>query len=141
MTAYAEARPAPSAELRTSLGLVTLAAALAHVMGASHDIAVLPSVVMAVLQGGFAAALIVWRAPWAAAPAAAVDAMIALVWIVTRLQGLPVYAWDIVATVTEVAAVGGTVALLLGRGVPVWSKVVLAVFALAAFTGFGHVGH
>ena len=37
MSALVEARPAPAAELRTSLGLASLAAALIHVMSAVHD--------------------------------------------------------------------------------------------------------
>jgi hypothetical protein len=141
MSAYAEARPAPSAELRTSLGLVTLAAALAHVMGASHSVAALPSVVMALLQGVLAATLLLGRADWIAAPAAAVNGVSALVWVATHVRGLPVYPWDLVATATETVSVAGAIALLLGRGVSVWSKVALAVFALAAFSGFGHIGH
>ena len=36
MSAYAEVRQAPSAELRTSLGLASLGAALCHVMAAAH---------------------------------------------------------------------------------------------------------
>ena len=60
MSAYVDARPTPVAELRTSLGLVMLAAALAHVMGASHAAggiwpAGIPFLAMALVQGALAA--------------------------------------------------------------------------------------
>jgi hypothetical protein len=45
---------------------------------------------------------------------------------------------------TEVVAVGAALALAVGAGdraLSIWSKVALAVFAVAAFSGFGHVGH
>jgi hypothetical protein len=149
MNAYAEVRPAPAAELRTSLGLVTLAAALTHVMGASHAAgggfpSGIPYLVIALVQGALAAALAFTPARSVVGPAAAVNAMIALVWIATRVDGLPIYPWDIVATLTEVVAVGAALALALGAGdraLSVCSKVALAVFAVAAFSGFGHVGH
>jgi hypothetical protein len=149
MSAHVEARPAPSAELRTSLGLATLAAALTHVMGASHAAggvwpAGAPYLVIALVQGALAAGVAFSAARWVVAPAAAVNGMIALVWIVTRVQGLPIALPDVLGTTVELVAVGGTVALLLGSGdraLSAWSKAALAVFALAAFSGFGHVGH
>jgi hypothetical protein len=146
MTAYAEVRPAPAAELRTSAGLVALAAALSHVMGASHAAggAMLVYVAMALVQGAVAAGLGFSPARWVIGPAIAVNAMLALVWIVTRIGGLPISPWDLVATLTEVVAVGAALALALGAGdraLSIWSKVALAVFAVAAFSGFGHVGH
>jgi hypothetical protein len=149
MSAYVEARRAPSAELRTSLGLATLAAALSHVMGASHAEggvwpAGIPYLVMALVQGVLATGIAFSAARWVIAPAAAVNGMIALVWIVTRVQGLPIAPPDILGTTVELVAVGGALALLLGAGdraLSAWSKAALAVFALAAFSGFGHVGH
>lgn len=149
MSAYAEARPAPSAELRTSLGLATLAAALCHVMGATHVTGGIwpggiPLIAMALVQGTLAAGAAFTPHRWVLGPAAAVNGMIALAWIVTRVQGLPISPWDILATLTELVAFGGAFAMLLGAGdraLSVWSKIALAVFCLAAFTGFGHVGH
>ncbi len=149
MSAYVEARPAPSAELRTSLGLATLAAALTHVMSASHAVggvvpAGVPNLAMAVILGVLAAGLAFSGASWVPGPAAAVNAMIALVWIVTRVRGLPVGLPDALGTAAELVAAGGAVALLAGcgdRALSIWSKTALAFFALAAFTGFGHVGH
>jgi len=147
MTAYAEARPAPAAELRTSLGLVMLAAALAHVMGASHAIggiwpAGVPFLAMALVQGVLAAGIGLFDVRWLLIPAAALNAVIALTWIVTRVQGgLPLTPADLVATACEIVAVGATVALLREFKPSVVSKLALLVFVAAALSGFGHVGH
>jgi hypothetical protein len=149
MSAYAEVRRPAAAELRTSLGLATLAAALTHVMSASHAAggvwpAGVPYLVMALVQGALAAALMLSGARWAIGPAAAVNAVIGLVWIATRLQGLAIGLPDVLGTLTELVAAAGALALLLGAGdraLSAWSKAALAVFALAAFTGFGHAGH
>jgi hypothetical protein len=147
MSAYAEARPAPEAELRTSLGLVMLAAALAHVMGASHAIggiwpAGVPFLAMALVQGALAAGVGLFNVRWLLIPAAALNAVIALTWIVTRVQGgLPLTPSDLVATACEIVAVGATVALLREFKPSVVSKLALLVFVAAAFSGFGHVGH
>jgi hypothetical protein len=149
VSTYVEARPAPSAELRTSLGLATLAAALTHVMSASHAVGGvwptgLPNLVMALLLGVVAAGLAFSAARWVTGPAAAVNAMIALVWISTHVRGLPIGLPDLIGTAAELVAAGGAIALLCGCGdrtLSIWSKVALAFFALAAFSGFGHVGH
>ncbi|WP_028057288.1 hypothetical protein [Candidatus Solirubrobacter pratensis] len=149
MSAYAEVRRAPAAELRTSLGLATLAAALTHVMGASHAPggvwpAGVGDLAMALVQGAFAAGLAFTAARWVVGPAAAVDATIALVWLVTRLQGLEIGVPGVLGTLTGLVAAAGALALLLGAGdraLSAWSKAALAVFTLAACTGFGHVGH
>jgi hypothetical protein len=146
MSAYAEARPAPAAELRTSLGLVMLAAALAHVMGASHAAggiwpAGLPFLAMALVQGVLAAGVGLAGLRWLLVPAAALNGVIALGWIVTRVQGLPITPSDLVATATELVAVGASVALLREFKPSLVSKLALLVFVAAAFSGFGHVGH
>jgi hypothetical protein len=146
VSAYAEVRPAPQTELRTSVGLVTLAAALAHVMGASHAAggvwpAGIPFLAMALVQGLLAAGIAFTPSRAVLFPAAALNAILALAWIVTRVQGLAITPSDIVATLTELVAVAATVALLRGWPPSAWSKVALVVFTLAAFTGFGHVGH
>jgi hypothetical protein len=146
---YDEARPLPAVELRTSLGLAALAAGLTHVMAAAHSPSGLwpagaPFLVMAVVQGASAAGLAFSPARWVLAPAAALNLTIALVWLTSRARGLPVGLGDILGTVAELLVAGGAVALLSGAGdrtLSVWSKTALAVFALAAFTGFGHVGH
>jgi hypothetical protein len=146
MTAYAEARPAPTTELRTSLGLVMLAAALAHVMAASHAAggiwpAGIPFLAMALVQGALAAGIGLFNVRWLLVPAAALNGVIALTWIVTRVQGLPITPADLVATATELFAVAATVALLREFKPSVVSKLALLVFVAAAFSGFGHVGH
>jgi hypothetical protein len=146
MSAYAEARPAPETELRTSLGLVMLAAALAHVMGASHAAggiwpAGVPFLAMAVVQGALAAGVGLFNVRWLLIPAAALNGVIALTWLVTRVQGLPLTPSDLVATGAELVAVGATVALLREFKPSVVSKLLLLAFVAAAFSGFGHVGH
>jgi hypothetical protein len=146
MSAYAEARPAPATELRTSLGLVTLAAALAHVMGASHAAggiwpAGLPFLAMALVQGALAAGIGLAGLRSLLVPAAALNGVIALSWIVTRVQGLAITPSDLVATAAEVVAVGATIALLREFKPSLVSKLALLVFVAAAFSGFGHVGH
>jgi hypothetical protein len=146
MSTHAEAPPAPAGELRTALGLVTLAAALAQVMGASHAQggvfpAGLPFLAMALVQGVAAASIGFTRARSVLAPAAALNVVIALAWIVTRVQGLPITPSDLVATACELVAAGATVALLRGIAPSAVAKVALLVFVAAAFSGFGHVGH
>jgi hypothetical protein len=146
MTAYADARPAPATELRTSLGLVTLAAALAHVMGASHAAggiwpAGLPFLAMALVQGALAAGIGLAGLRSLLVPAAALNGVIALSWIVTRVQGLAITPSDLVATAAEIVAVGATIALLREFRPSLVSKVALLVFVAAAFSGFGHIGH
>jgi hypothetical protein len=146
MSAYADVRPAPAAELRTSLGLVMLAAALAHVMGASHAAggiwpAGIPFLAMALVQGAMAAGVGLFNVRWLLLPAAALNGVIALAWIVTRVQGLPITPSDLVATATEIVAVVATLALLREFKPSVISKLALLVFVAAAFSGFGHVGH
>ena len=146
MTAYAEARPAPAAELRTSLGLVMLGAALAHVMGASHAAggiwpAGIPFLAMALVQGALAAGVGLAGLRGLLVPAAALNGVIALSWIVTRVQGLPITPADLVATACELVAVAATVALLRELKPSLVSKLALLVFVAAAFSGFGHVGH
>src|SRR5215468_611912 len=146
MTSYAEARPAPTTELRTSLGLVMLAAALAHVMGASHAAggiwpAGIPFLAMALVQGTLAAGIGLAGLRWLLIPAAALNGVIALTWIVTRVQGLPITPADLVASACELVAVVATVALLREFRPSLVSKLALLVFVAAAFSGFGHVGH
>ncbi len=146
MSTYAEARPAPATELRTSLGLVILAAALAHVMGASHAAggiwpAGLPFLAMALIQGALAAVIGLAGRRSLLLPAAALNGVIALSWLVTRVQGLPITPSDLVATTAEIVAVGATVALLREFKPSLVSKLALLVFVAAAFSGFGHVGH
>ena len=148
-SAYDEPRPLPAVELRTSLGLATLAAALTHVMGAAHAPggvwpAGIPFLVMALVQGIAAASLAFSGARWILGPAAALNLTIALVWLTSRVRGLPIGLPDILATLAELLVAGGVVALLRGAGdrkLSIWSKAALAAFAVAAFTGFGHVGH
>jgi hypothetical protein len=147
--AYDDVRPAPAVELRTSLGLAALAAALTHAMGAAHAAAGIwpagiPFLVIALVQGVSAAGLAFSDARWVLGPTAALNVTIALVWFVSRVRGLPIGLPDILGTLAELLVGAGALALLSGAGdrtLSVWSKAALAAFALAAFTGFGHVGH
>jgi hypothetical protein len=149
VSAFAEARPAPSAELRTSLGRATLGAALCHVMTAAHVTtgiwpAALPNLAIALLQGAVAASLALTKERWAVGPAAAMNAVVALVWIATHVAQLPVTLPELLATLGEGVAAGGACALLLGAGdraLSAWSKLALVVFAATAMTGFGHAHH
>ena len=74
-------------------------------------------------------------------PSAALNAVLATAWIVTRVKGLPITPSDLVATTAELVAAGATVALLRELAPSAVSKVVLLVFVAVAFSGFGHVGH
>jgi len=149
MSAYAEVRQTPSAELRTSLGLATLGAALCHLMAAAHVTAGfvphgVPDLAMALLQGAVAGGVGLTPARWIVGPVATLNAIIAVVWLSTHIDGLAPGLPDLFATVCELAAAGGAVALLAGaseRMLSVWSKACLLVFAAVACTGFGHVHH
>lgn len=124
-------RPAPSAELRTSLGLASLAAALVHLMGPLHGGPAV-SFAAAALLGGLAALLAFTRSRTALAPAIAFNAVLAV--------GLPA----LLAVPAQLAVLGGALALLWGAGdrtLTIWSKLAFATFALAALSGFGHLGH
>jgi hypothetical protein len=149
MSAYAEVRQTPSAELRTSLGLASLGAALCHLMAAAHLTSGmiphgLPNLAMALLQGAVAGGVGLTPARWVVGPVAALNAIIAVVWLSTHIGGLAPGLPDVLATACELVAAGGAVALLAGapeRVLSAWSKVCLLVFAAIACTGFGHVHH
>jgi hypothetical protein len=147
---HAEAvAPAPAAELRTSLALACLGAALIHMMSAAHAPAGLwpagvPLLIMGAVQGACAAALSAKRFVWAIGPAAALNGTLALSWGVERARRAPVTPVDVIATLLELLIAAGAVALLSGAGdrtLSRFSKAALLVFAIAAFTGFGHLGH
>jgi hypothetical protein len=115
-------------------------------MGASHAAggiwpAGLPFLAMALVQGVLAAGIGLMGVRRLLVPAAALNGVIALSWLVTRVQGLPITPSDLVATATELVAVVATVALLREFKPSLISKVALLVFVAAAFSGFGHVGH
>jgi len=127
-----EARPAPPAELRTSLGLASLAAALVHVMGTVHGSPVVISLTSAGLLAGIGALLAFTGSRSVLAPAIAFT-------VVLTFGGTSLFAVP-----AQLVVAGGAAALLWGAGdrtCAVWSRLAFAVFALAALTGFGHLTH
>ena len=132
MSAIVEAHPAPAAELRTSLGLASLAAALIHVMSAVHDGAVVAELVAAGILAVVAALLAFSSTQSVLGPAVGFTAVLTI--------GLP----NLFAAPPQVILAGGALALLWGRSDRAllrWSRLAFAVFAIAAITGFGHLAH
>ena len=132
MSAIVEAHPAPAAELRTSLGLASLAAALIHVMSAVHDGAVVAELVAAGILAVVAALLAFSRTQSVLGPAVGFTTVLTI--------GLP----NLLAAAPQVILAGGALALLWGRSDRAllrWSRPAFAVFAIAAITGFGHLAH
>ena len=133
MSVVVEARPAPAAELRTSLGLASLAAALIHVMSAVHDGAAVVELAAAGILAVARRAARVHRHPRGARPGDRVHR-----WC--SRSGLP----NLFAARAPRSFAGGALALLWGatdRALLRWSRLAFAVFALAALTGFGHLAH
>jgi hypothetical protein len=121
----------PAAELRTSLALASLTAALVHGMSAAHGTPVLVALATAALLTGLAALFAFTASRAVLAPAIAFN--------VVLLAG---GQW--LAAPAQLAVAGGALALLWGasdRTLSRWSKLAFAAFALAAFTGFGHLAH
>ena len=132
MSAIVEARPAPAVELRTSLGLASLAAALIHVMSAVHEGAAVVELSAAGILAALAAVLAFTGTRAVLGPAIAFTVVLTI--------GLP----DLFAAATQMTVAGGALALLWGatdRALVRWSRLAFAVFALAALTGFGHLVH
>jgi hypothetical protein len=132
VSAVVEARPAPSVELRTSLGLASLAAALVHVMAALHDGVPVAELGAAGLLAVLAALLAFTGSRAVLGPAIAFTAVLTV--------GLP----NLLATPALLVVAGGALALLWGatdRTCLRWSRLAFAVFALAALSGFGHFAH
>jgi hypothetical protein len=132
VSALVEARPAPAVELRTSLGLASLAAALIHLMSAVHDGAVAAELAAAGILAALAALLAFTGARAALGAAIAFNAVLTV--------GLP----DLFTAPVQLVVAGGALALLWGatdRSLARWSRLAFAVFALAALTGFGHLIH
>jgi len=132
VSAIVEAHPAPAAELRTSLGLASLAAALIHVMSAVHDGAVVAELVAAAILAVVAALLAFSSTQSVLGPAVGFTAVLTI--------GLP----NLLAAAPQVILAGGALALLWGRSDRAllrWSRLAFAVFAIAAITGFGHLAH
>jgi hypothetical protein len=130
----------PAAELRTSLALAALGAALVHAMSLTHGGGV-SRLATAILLLAVAAALALTRSRAALGAAAALGATLTLGWAATRVAGLPVELDGILAAGIQVALAGGALALLLGSAYSRWSRLAFAAFALVALTGFGHFGH
>jgi hypothetical protein len=133
-------RPAPAAELRTSLALAALGAALVHAMSLTHGGG--PSrLATGLLLVAVAAVLAFTRSRAVLAPAAALSATLTLGWTATRISGLPVGLDGILAALVQLVLAGGALALLRGGAYSRWSRLAFAVFALAALSVFGHFGH
>jgi hypothetical protein len=142
--AHAEARPAPSAELRTSLGLASLGAGVVYVMSAAHGGSAPVLIATAAVQLALAALLAFTGSRAALAPALAVNATLTLGWAWSRVTGLPIELPGVMSALSQIAVAGGALALLRGagdRGYARWSKLAFAIFALVAMSGFGHLGH
>jgi hypothetical protein len=159
LPAGARHQPDIAVRLRGSLALASASAALTHVMAASHHFSEwwlfgTGFVVMAVLQ--LVNAIALERTRWRVAVGAAVliNAPIVVLWVWSRTLGLPfgpeageaeaVGVADALCTVTEVALMGGAIALLRGaseRWLTRWSTAAVAVALVGAATGFGHLGH
>ena len=132
MSALAEVRPAPAVELRTSLGLAALAAALIHVMSAVHGGAVAAELSAAGILAVLAAVLAFTGTREVLGPAIAFTVILTI--------GLP----SRLATPAQIVVAGGSLALSWrsgDRACARLSRLAFAVFALAAFTGFGHLAH
>lgn len=132
MSAIVEARPAPAVELRTSLGLASLAAALIHVMSAVHDGNAVVELAAAGILAALAAVLTFTGTRAVLGPAIAFNAVLAI--------GLP----DLFAAPAHAVVAGGALALVgsaSDRTRSLWSRLAFAIFAVAALTGFGHFAH
>ncbi len=132
MSALVETRPAPAVELRTSLGLAALAAALIHLMSAVHDGAAMAGLVAAGILTVLAAVLAFTGTRAVLGPAIAFNVVLTV--------GLP----DLFTAPVQLVVAGGALALLKGAGDRTCSRLsrlAFAVFALAALTGFGHLIH
>lgn len=130
MSAIADTRPVPAVELRTSLGLAALAAALVHVMSGVHDGALAIELAAAGVLAALAALLGFTGIHAVLAPAAAFTAVLTV--------GLP----NLLAAPVQLVVAGGAVALVCGvgdRACARWSRLAFAMFALAAISGFGHL--
>jgi len=124
-------RATPVAELRTSLGLASLTAALVHLMSAVHGGFAIASLASAALLAGLAALLAFRSSRAILGPAIAFT-------LVLLLDGV----W--LAAPAQLAVAGGAVALLWGasdRTLARWSRIAFATFVLVALTGFGHLTH
>lgn len=141
-----EAAPAPSAELRTTLALASLSVAIIQAMSAAHGLAAVPFAAgMAGLEVLLTIGLAATRARWLLGPAVAINIPIALSWIATRVTGAePVDLGGLVGVLAGFVIAGGAVVLLRDaddRTCKRWSRLAFAAFAVAALTGFGHLGH
>ena len=141
MSTFVDEAPAPSAELRTTLALASMSVALIQVMNAVHGLTAVPFAAgLAGLSGVAALALAFTRARGVLFPIAALNVPISLMWFVTRPGGLGGF----VGALAGLAIAGGAIALARDADDVVckrWSRVAFVMFACAALTGFGHLGH
>jgi hypothetical protein len=132
VSAIVEARPAPAVELRTSLGLAALAAALIHVMSAVHSGAVVVELAAAGILVALAAVLAFTGTRDVLGPAIAFTIVLTI--------GLP----SLLAAPAQIVVAGGALALswrASDRTCARLSRLAFAVFTIAAITGFGHLAH
>ena len=145
-------------EMKLTLGLASLSAALIHVMAGAHHFAEwwlfgVGFMVMALAQAVSAASLALSATRPALGAAAALNAAIILLWAWSRTLGLPIGpdagnaegigVVDVMASGTEAVIVAGAIASLRGARTPTLSTLSTAAmlaFAAGAFTGFGHFG-
>jgi hypothetical protein len=156
----ADATRTLAGEMKLTLGLASLSAALIHVMAGVHHFAEwwlfgVGFMVMAVAQAVSAATLALSDARPALVAAVALNAPIVLLWAWSRTLGLPIGpeagtaegigVADVMASVTEAVIVAGAVASLRGARATTLSALsttAMLAFAVGAFTGFGHFhGH
>jgi hypothetical protein len=132
VSAIVETRPAPAVELRTSLGLAALAAALIHLMSAVHGGAVVAELAAAGILAALAAVLAFTGTRDVLGPAIGFTIVLTI--------GLP----SLLAVPAQLVVAGGALALSWrsgDRACARLSRLAFAVFALAAMTGFGHLTH
>jgi hypothetical protein len=126
-----EVRRPPAAELRTSLALAALAAALVHLMKGAHGGGGVLFGVAAV-QAGVAALLAFTGSRAVLGPALGFNAVLTI--------GVP----SLLATPAQLAVAAGAAVLLRGasdRAYTRWARIAFGAFILTAFTGFGHLSH
>jgi hypothetical protein len=154
----ADAARTLAGEMKLTLALASLSAALIHVMAGAHHFAEwwlfgVGFMVMAVAQVVSAASLALSTARPALGAAAALNAAIVVLWAWSRTLGLPIGpeagtaegigVADVMASVTEAIIVAATIASLRGAPATTLSRLSTAAmlaFAVGAFTGFGHFG-
>ena len=145
-----------SRELRSTLGLASLSAALIHLMASVHHFTEWwlfggGFLLMAVAQTARAARLACSDAGLPCIAAVALNAAIVVLWVWSRTFGLPVGPdagapeaigiADVMATATEAVIIAGALLSLGGaraKALSAVSNAAMLTFVAGALTGFGH---